>query len=592
MRPFFIAVAALFLFLTMSQAALAQSGASVSGLVTNQAGAALPDAAVTIKNLSTGELRTIPTDGTGHYRSTGLAPGNFIIRVVKKGFGDETRTGITLTDGQDATVDITMLSKGPDVCASGLEFVANDCTLTWHGITLYGAYDVGVGWVSHGLPVNGNNYEGESLVNRNSNQSRFLIAPNNLQQTGLGVRGKVQFATGWYVVFNGSTGINPQSGLLADAPKTNTVNNGLPRASYSMAIDGARAGQPFNDEYYGGISSDVFGTLTFGRQRSLGTDAMLVYDPVGGGYGFSYIGYNGTMAGGGDTDDSRWDDAMKYRLVYKDFHFGAMYKFANGSGGCFSASATWTAADCTPEAAHNNAYGFDIGGTHGKLSADIVGQHYNQAISVLNPLLGPQSPSAPYQSTTNSINTNPINGVNLVDPSNTLYGIVTDNDAVMGAIKYVWDPFKFYGGLEFIWQNNPHEPLGVGASDQGEYILSGVEDNNLDSEKRVKLWWVGAKYTYRTKTDVTLSWYQQRQNTFRVPSTCGGSAGFRSSCSGTLDELSLYADHHFTKRFDGYVGVAYSVVTGGLAIAIPHGPGVPYLYPTNVAPTIGVRFAF
>jgi predicted porin len=560
--------------------------------VTNQAGAALPDAAVTIKNLSTGELRTIPTDGTGHYRSTGLAPGNFIIRVVKKGFGDETRTGITLTDGQDATVDITMLSKGPDVCASGLEFVATDCTLTWHGITLYGAYDVGVGWVSHGLPVNGNNYEGESLVNRNSNQSRFLIAPNNLQQTGLGVRGKVQFATGWYVVFNGSTGINPQSGLLADAPKTNTVNNGLPRASYSMAIDGARAGQPFNDEYYGGISSDVFGTLTFGRQRSLGTDAMLVYDPVGGGYGFSYIGYNGTMSGGGDTDDSRWDDAMKYRLVYKDFHFGAMYKFANGSGGCFSASSTWTAADCTPEAAHNNAYGFDIGGTHGKLSADIVGQHYNQAISVLNPLLGPQSLSAPYQSTTNSINTNPINGVNLVDPSNTLYGIVTDNDAVMGAIKYVWDPFKFYGGLEFIWQNNPHEPLGVGASDQGEYILSGVEDNNLDSEKRVKLWWVGAKYTYRTKTDVTLSWYQQRQNTFRVPSTCGGSAGFRSSCSGTLDELSLYADHHFTKRFDGYVGVAYSVVTGGLAIAIPHGPGVPYLYPTNVAPTIGVRFAF
>ena len=446
--------------------------------------------------------------------------------------------------------------------------------------------------MSHGLPVNGNNYEGEALVNRNGNQSRFLIAPNNLQQTGLGVRGKVQFATGWYVVFNGSTGINPQSGLLADAPKTNTVNNGLPRASYSFAIDGARAGQPFNDQYYGGVSSDVFGTLTFGRQRSLGTDAMLLYDPAEGGYGFSYIGYNGTMAGGGDTDDSRWDDAMKYRIAYKDFHFGAMYKFANGSGGCYSASSAWTAADCTPERAHNNAYGFDIGGEHGHFSADVVGQHYNQAISVLNPLLGPQSPTQPYQSTTDSINTNPINGVNLIDPNRTLYGIVTDNDAVMGAAKYTWNAFKFYAGLEFIWQNNPHEPLGVGANDQGEYILSGVEDNNLDSEKRVKIWWTGAKYTYREKTDVTLSFYQQRQNTFRVPSTCGGSAGFRSSCAGTLDELSLYGDHHFTKRMDGYVGVAYSVVTGGLAIAIPHGPGVPFYYPTNVAPTIGVRFAF
>ena len=597
MRLLLIAFLALFLFLVVPQAALAQTGASLSGVVTDQTGAALPNVAVTIKSLDRAETRTIATDGGGHYQTSALPPGRFTIRAAKQGFADETRAGISLATGQGATVDITMQRKSPDACTSGQEFLATDCTLTWHGITVYGAYDVGVGWVSHGLPVNGNNYEGEALVNRNGSSSRFLVAPNNLQQTGLGVRGKEEFAPGWAVVFNASTGINPQSGLLADAPKTNTVNNGLPRAAYSEAIDGARAGQPFNDEYYGGISSDRFGALTFGRQRSLGTDAMLQYDPVGGGYGFSYIGYNGTMAGGGDTDDTRWDDAMKYRLTFRQFHFGAMYKFANGSGGCFSTATVWTAADCTPERAHNNAYGFDIGGEHGHFSMDVVGQHYNQAISVLNPLLGPQSPTQPFQSTTNSINTNPINGgaglgPNLVDPNNTLYGIVTDNDAVMGAAKYTWNPFKFFVGYEFIWQNNPHQPLGVGASDQGEYILSGVEDNNLDSEKKVQIWWTGAKYTYRTKTDITLSFYQQRQNTFRVPSACNAVAGFRSSCAGTLDELSLYADHHFTKRFDGYVGAAYSVVTGGLAIAIPHGPGVPYLHPTNVAPTIGVRFAF
>ena len=227
--------------------------------------------------------------------------------------------------------------------------------LTWHGITLYGAYDIGVGWVSHGLPENGYNYEGASLVNRNGYQHRFLIAPNNLQQTGLGVRGKEEFQPGWSVVFNASSGINPQSGLLANASATQTINNGLPRKSYSYAIDGARAGQPFNDEIYGGVSSEHFGTLTFGRQRSLGTDAMLLYDPAGGSYAFSYIGYNGTMAGGGDTENSRWDSAVKYRLTYGPVHFGAMYKFADGNGGCYSASATWTAATCTPESAHNNA---------------------------------------------------------------------------------------------------------------------------------------------------------------------------------------------------------------------------------------------
>ena len=40
----------------------------------------------------------------------------------------------------------------PDACASGHEFAATDCALTWHGITVYGVYDVGAGWVSHGLP--------------------------------------------------------------------------------------------------------------------------------------------------------------------------------------------------------------------------------------------------------------------------------------------------------------------------------------------------------------------------------------------------------------------------------------------------------
>src|SRR5208282_172860 len=102
-------------------------------------------------------------------------------------------------------------------------------------ITLYGAYDVGVGWVSHGLPEKGYKYEGEALVNRNGYQHLFLIAPNNLSQTDLGIRGKEELLAGWSVVFNASTGINPQSGLLANASKTDIINNGLPRSSYSIA---------------------------------------------------------------------------------------------------------------------------------------------------------------------------------------------------------------------------------------------------------------------------------------------------------------------------------------------------------------------
>jgi hypothetical protein len=99
------------------------------------------------------------------------------------------------------------------------------------------------------------------------------------------------------------------------------------------------------------------------------------------------------------------------------------------------------------------------------------------------------------------------------------------------------------------------------------------------------------KYAYDSKTDVTLSYYRQQQNTFRVPPTCTP-ANMRSSCGGYLNEVSLYVDHHFTRRLDAYAGIAYSNVSGGLAIAIPHGPGVPYYNDANVAPTVGFRFTF
>jgi len=478
------------------------------------------------------------------------------------------------------------------VCATLQDYLINDCPLTLHGITLYGAFDVGAGWVSHGMPENGYNYEGESLVNRNANHSRFLIAPNNLSQTGLGLKAKEELLPGWSFVFNASTGINPQSGYLANLAATNTINAGLPRSQYSFAGDGARAGQFFNDELFAGLSSPVYGALTFGRQRSLGVDAMLAYDPAAGAYSFSYIGYNGLMAGGGATQDTRWDDALKYRVTYGPVHFGAMYKFADGKGGCYSASAVWTASSCTPESPHNDAYGFDFGGVYGNLSADVVVQHVNQAISVLNPLLGPTSLTQPFQSTTNSINSHPITGPNLIGTNNTEYGIVTDNTSVMVGAKYSWDPFKFYGGYAHILQLNPERPLGVGATAQGGYLLSGVENNNLDSPKIVQVAWTGMRYAFNSQTDFIFSYYHVWQNDFRVPRTCVPVTNMRAACAGTLDEVSAYIDYHVTKRFDVYGGIAYSQVTGGLAIAIPHGPGVPYYHDNNIAPTVGVRYTF
>src|SRR5580658_4302284 len=91
-----------------SFSAWAQTGASLSGVVTDQAGAAVPGVSVTIKNDDTGATRTSATDGGGRYQESGLPAGRYDIRASKREFGDETRTGVTLTAGQEAAVDIKM----------------------------------------------------------------------------------------------------------------------------------------------------------------------------------------------------------------------------------------------------------------------------------------------------------------------------------------------------------------------------------------------------------------------------------------------------------------------------------------------------
>ncbi len=115
----------------------------------------------------------------------------------------------------------------------------------------------------------------------------------------------------------------------------------------------------------------------------------------------------------------------------------------------------------------------------------------------------------------NSINTNPITGANLIEPINTEYGIVTDNTAVMVAAKYALESVQVLWRLRTYPADQPVEPLGVGATAQGGYLLSGVEDNNLDSPKTVQVYWTGVKYSYDSKTELTLSYY--RETAERLP---------------------------------------------------------------------------
>ena len=165
--------------------------------------------------------------------------------------------------GQPASTDFMgMVTKGP------LEVVTDEGPICWKGICVFGTIDGGLGWNSHGLPINSKLYLGDEVLNRWASHSYFGFNPNGLSVSTIGIKGETEILPGLSGVFMASTNINPQSGQLADAPGSVIQQNGLTPASASNFGDGSRGGQAFNDQLYIGLSHKEFGTLTFGRQRS------------------------------------------------------------------------------------------------------------------------------------------------------------------------------------------------------------------------------------------------------------------------------------------------------------------------------------
>src|SRR5580704_7596764 len=94
------------LLLSLAHPVQAQVTASIKGIVTDASGAAVPSAAVRVKNLETGAIRNTSTDDAGRYLVLALPVGEYEVRVSKQNFQDSTHTGIHLVVGQEATVNV------------------------------------------------------------------------------------------------------------------------------------------------------------------------------------------------------------------------------------------------------------------------------------------------------------------------------------------------------------------------------------------------------------------------------------------------------------------------------------------------------
>ncbi len=402
---------------------------------------------------------------------------------------------------------------------------ADDTSLTWNGITLYGTVDAGIAYQNHGSPLSQDFYPTLNyMVAPNSNKSISTVASNGLSQSKIGLRGNEPLNDTFSFVFNLEMGFNPTSGKLADAPKSLINNNGKALADRTTAGDGSRAGQFFNGAAFAGFSSKEWGTFTVGRQNTLFLDNIVKYDPMNASYAFSIIGYSGVAGGMGATEDARLDDSVKYVFKYDAFHAGAMYQFGK--------------SDTSP----GESWALDAGFDYAGFSVDAAWGEKKDAIAAAT--LSAAQLLLP--------------GV----PHDSLAATISDNEAWQIGASWTGGPFKASGGYEHIDFSNPSLPVAAGFSGLGGYWISITNNVAFPHDKTLQIWWAGLKYSFTKDFDITGAWYGYDQNAFGLVKCDTTKA---SNCSGNEDVWSLRMDYRFNKRFDVYAGAAWSKVSDGLA---------------------------
>ena len=129
MRIFRLAVA---LMMAMASAE-AQNAGALSGVVTDSSGAAIPQAAVEVRNLATNVQRTQLTDAQGRYSFTQLQPGTYDVNAKAKGFADFAVKAVAILINTASTVDLKLELAGVQqtvaVSAEATQVNTQDATL-------------------------------------------------------------------------------------------------------------------------------------------------------------------------------------------------------------------------------------------------------------------------------------------------------------------------------------------------------------------------------------------------------------------------------------------------------------------------------
>jgi len=113
-RSAFAVTLATILVFVSSTAARAQvvTLAQLNGTVTDPSGAVVANAAITLTESDTNRVYTTTTNTAGNYLIPNVPPGRYELSAESAGFAKYTRSGVVLTVGQAATINVTLTLQG------------------------------------------------------------------------------------------------------------------------------------------------------------------------------------------------------------------------------------------------------------------------------------------------------------------------------------------------------------------------------------------------------------------------------------------------------------------------------------------------
>jgi predicted porin len=448
-------------------------------------------------------------------------------------------------------------------CTSIVDFFTTACQVAAYGVRFYGTIDVGFGFQSNGAPFD--KFYGPGVTYfpaKMNNGGKWLASPNALSASNIGFQIKESLGGGWSFVGQVEAAFDPFSLDLASGVGSVHENAGLPLATQTSMGDSSSQGKFYNSLGYAGFSNDTWGTITFGRQNTLMTDAIRAYDPMASSYAFSLIGYFGATGGGGNTENARGTTSVKYRVNYDNFRLGLFGQFGgydegNASKGAFQG---------------NLGADFKVG--PGVLSLDAIGGFTRDSINEgLSGGVG------------NGI-TAPLGSVN-PNTAQTLSVTISDNTNVMALAKYTIDKLKLYAGYEWMQFANPSDVVTANFTDTAGYFIpaAAITNSSYVKDKVLQVVWAGARYSVTDSLDVVGAYYHYDQNQYATGTNlknCMITSLAAGSCAGTQDAFSALIDWKFAPKWDTYIGTMYTQLHGGLDSG--------YLAKDNWETTAGLRF--